>query len=106
MNGNQTYGPSNKLLRHVATGIPVDLFSTTAAAWSNYLVCRTGPAELNVEIARRARDLGWKWTPYGDGFVRPGDRRVVTFEAEVFQFVGLPALAPWDRVALPAFTPA
>lgn len=36
------YGSKNKLMRHRASGIPVDLFSATTANWFNYLVCRTG----------------------------------------------------------------
>ena len=37
-----------------ASGIPVDFFATTEEAWFNYLVCRTGPAELNTRIASAA----------------------------------------------------
>ena len=42
--GRETYGPKNKLMRHVASGIPVDLFAATVENWWNYLVCRTGPS--------------------------------------------------------------
>ena len=39
---SEIWGPKNKLARHVASGIPVDFFSTTDKAWWSYLVCRTG----------------------------------------------------------------
>lgn len=101
--GAQMFGPKNKLMRHVATGVPVDLFSTTEDCFANYLVCRTGPARLNTRIAMLAREKGWQWNPYGSGFSRGGPLRggqeyhAVKSEADVFRFVGLPELEPWDR---------
>ena len=97
--GRQVYGPKNKLMRHVPTGIPVDLFAATEENWWNYLVCRTGPAELNVRICEAAIIKGWKWNPYGIGFTR-ADGQVVhasNSEQEVFTFVGLPYAEPWER---------
>lgn len=96
VNGNESWGPKNKLARHVETGMPVDLFAATRANWWNYLVCRTGPAESNMAIAQAAQARGWKWNPYGAGFSRGGhddedyETHAVTSEAEVFRFVGLP----------------
>lgn len=97
--GALAWGAKIKLARHVATGIPVDLFATTEASWHNYLVCRTGPAESNVRIAAAARKRGWKWRPYSDGFVRLDgrERKRVHSEREVFEFVGLPYREPEDR---------
>lgn len=99
VNGGTAYGPKNKLMLHVASGLPVDLFSATPANWFNYLVCRTGPAESNLAIATAAQARGWKWNPYGSGFTNTttGDRHLVTSEAEVFDFVGLPYLEPKSR---------
>lgn len=98
-NGSDIYGPKNKLMVHVATGLPVDLFATVEASWWNYLVCRTGPAESNTRIASAARDRGWQWNPYGPGFTHPasGKKHVVTSEEDVFAFVGLPYFEPKDR---------
>lgn len=96
VNGNESWGPKNKLARHVATGMPVDLFTATPANWWNYLVCRTGPAESNMAIAQAAQARGWKWHPYGVGFSRGGHDDVeyevhrVTCAEGVFRFVGLP----------------
>lgn len=109
--GAETWGPQIKLARHVPSGIPVDLFSTGATSWWNYLVCRTGPAESNTRIATEARQRGWKWEPYSDGFskVKPElrnsgeegpsgtDRYAVACEKDVFEFVGLPYGEPWER---------
>jgi DNA polymerase/3'-5' exonuclease PolX len=97
--GAETFGPLNKLMRHVASGIPVDLFAATPENWFNYLVCRTGPAELNARIAGEAKRIGWKWHPYGSGFTAldNGQESLVECERDVFDFVGLPYFAPEQR---------
>lgn len=101
--GRVTWGPQNKLARHVPSGIPVDLFATTELAWWNYLVCRTGPAELNKQIATAAQAKGWKWNPYGPGFSRDGplagarETVAATSEEQVFAFAGIPYLPPERR---------
>jgi DNA polymerase/3'-5' exonuclease PolX len=97
--GSATYGPLNKLMRHVASGIPVDLFAATKSNWFNYLVCRTGPAELNVRIASEAKRIGWKWHPYGSGFTAldNGQESRVECERDVFDFVGIPYQEPTGR---------
>lgn len=100
-NGQQTFGPKNKLMRHVASGIPVDLFATSAASWWNYLVCRTGPSASNIEIAAAAKARGWRWTPYAAGFAVAaglGERTIAVHnERQVFELVGLPYREPWER---------
>jgi DNA polymerase (family 10) len=96
--GHTAYGPKNKLLTHVPTGMPVDLFATVESSWCNYLVCRTGSKENNMNIAKAAQDKGWRWNPYGSGFSGPaGDVYTVTREEDVFAFVGLPYKEPWER---------
>jgi DNA polymerase/3'-5' exonuclease PolX len=104
--GTLTWGEKNKLGVHVESGIPVDLFSATCENWFNYVVCRTGPAESNVRICNAAIARGWQWNPYGSGFTRkpsgagPGYHDVAPMcsERQVFTFVGLPYLEPWERV--------
>lgn len=91
-----SWGEKNKLALH-SSGIPVDLFSTHAEAWHNYLVCRTGPAESNLAICNAAIAKGWKWTPYGMGFYRLGHTEKMNSELDVFEFVGLPFRTPEDR---------
>lgn len=98
-NGVPVWGSQNKLARHVESGIPVDLFSATQENWWNYLVCRTGPAESNVRIATAARQQGWQWNPYSEGFSHMTSSRThaVTSEQEVFEFLKLPYQQPEDR---------
>lgn len=97
VNGRESYGEKNKLMRHVASGIPIDLFATTMDSWFNYLVCRTGPSDMNVRICNAAIARGWKWNPYGSGFSRGSERFAVKSEEDVFRFVGLPYLQPEER---------
>jgi DNA polymerase/3'-5' exonuclease PolX len=98
VDGQSAWGPLNKLAVHRETGIPVDFFSTTDECWFNYLVCRTGPAELNARIAKLARQRGLRWHPYGKGFTRgESDWITVRSEREVFETVGLPYLEPEER---------
>jgi DNA polymerase/3'-5' exonuclease PolX len=97
--GTTAFGEKNKLMVHLASGIPVDLFSATAENWFNYLVCRTGPKESNTRIAEAAKAKGWHWNPYGAGFSNTcgGTRHAVTSERDVFDFLGFPYLEPWER---------
>jgi DNA polymerase/3'-5' exonuclease PolX len=97
--GSAAMGPKNKLMVHLGSDIPVDLFTATEANWWNYLVCRTGGAENNVMIAQRAREQGYKWNPYGAGFtrLRDGERIPMTSERQVFEFLSIPYLDPWER---------
>jgi DNA polymerase/3'-5' exonuclease PolX len=98
-NGAEAWGSKNKLAVHVATGIPVDFFSTEPSFWFNYLVCRTGPAESNMRIAAAAKRKGWKWNPYRAGFTDDhGEIVQVKAERDVFEFVGLPYREPCDRI--------
>jgi DNA polymerase/3'-5' exonuclease PolX len=98
--GRETYGPKNKLMRHVS-GIPVDLFAATEENWFNYLVCRTGPADLNKRICEAAIFKGWHWNPYGVGFSNSwGEVRKMDSEKAVFSFVGLPYQEPAQRISL------
>lgn len=98
INGSIAWGAKNKLAVHCASGIPVDLFLTTAEAWFNYLVCRTGGAENNVRIASAAKKKGWMWHPYGSGYTdNYGNDIKVTSERDVFELVGLPYLEPEQR---------
>jgi DNA polymerase/3'-5' exonuclease PolX len=97
VNGREMFGEKNKLVRHMATGMPVDLFATTEDAWFNYLVCRTGGSESNIAICNAAIARGWKWNPYGAGFSRGDETRRMKSEREVFEFVGLQYLEPEER---------
>ena len=58
--GRRTFGPLNKFLVHVATGIPVDIFCTDFENWGLTLFVRTGPKDLNIRAMKRFRDLGMR----------------------------------------------
>lgn len=101
--GQSSWGEQNKLAVHTKTGMPIDFFRASVSNWFNYLVCRTGPAEINMRIAATAKAKGWKWNPYGSGFTRGGplsgtpEVHHCHSEKEVFNFVGLPYCQPCDR---------
>jgi len=95
--GSKVYGPKNKLLVHVPSGIGVDIFSTTQECWAVSLVVRTGGAETNKRIATEALKKGWRWHAYGRGFTTPDGEIICRSEQEVFKAVGLPYLEPWER---------
>ena len=95
--GRKVYGPKNKLLVHIPSGFGVDVFSTTEECWPVALVVRTGGKETNQQIATRALQRGMKFRAYGDGFDIPGGHNRCLSEKEVFEFVGLPYLEPWER---------
>lgn len=97
--GAETWGDKNKLAVHVASGIPVDFFSTESNFWFNYLVCRTGGAENNRQIAMAANRKGWTWNPYRSGFTNEtGELVAVRSERDVFELAGLPYREPWERL--------
>lgn len=99
------WGEENKHARHVASGLPLDLFAATAENWVNRLVVTTGSAAHNIRIAETARKLGWEWEVYDAGFVPLGGtwakcaktRRTMRSEHEVFEFVKMPYLRPEER---------
>lgn len=92
------YGPRNKFLVHVPSGMPVDVFTTTEQGWAMSLVVRTGPKEMNVRLMKAARDRGCRGHAYGDGFTLPdGSPLACQTEQEVFAAVGWPYLPPEER---------
>ncbi len=95
--GSTVYGPQNKLLVHVNSGIPVDIFTTDAERWPVALVVRTGGAETNKRIARAAIQRQWHFEAYGKGFITPDGYLRCYSEQEVFEAVGLRYREPWER---------
>lgn len=101
--GHPTWGKTNKLARHIATGLPVDFFAATPGNFFSLLVCRTGPVASNIIICQTAIEHGWRWDPYL-GFVRKSLSRGESIEyyepkseAEVFTWFGLEYRQPWER---------
>lgn len=98
--GRKTWGGRIKLAAHAETGIPIDFFEATNANWFNYLVCRTGPKESNIQICKAARERGLEWHPYSPGFrtaAAPYQYFPMHSEQEVFEFVGLKHVQPGER---------
>lgn len=99
--GRNTFGLCNKLMVHVASGIPVDLFTATPENWFSLLVCRTGSKEINISIAAAAKARGWRWQPYAGGFSRrlhPHNQILpIDSEEAAFLLVGMPYLPPHRR---------
>jgi len=95
--GSRTYGPKNKLMVHVPSGIGVDIFSTDEDRWWVSLVVRTGGKVTNRRIAMAAMRKGWHLKAYGSGFSSPQGNVVCRSERDVFELVGLRYLAPWER---------
>jgi len=95
--GSRTYGPKNKLMVHLPSGIGVDIFSTDEECWPVSLVVRTGGETTNKRIAMAAIRKGWHLKAYGSGFSTPNGDIVCKSERDVFEFVGLPYKEPWER---------
>ncbi len=98
--GHAAWGALNKLAVHVASGIPVDFFSTTADNWPVSLFIRTGGKRMNLMVTMAANKMGYSLEAYGKGFrclAHPAARHDVISEEEIFKFVGLPFLEPCLR---------
>lgn len=95
--GRIAYGPKNKLLVHVVSGIGVDIFSTTEECWPVALVVRTGGKKTNKRIATAALRKGYRFHAYGRGFTTPNGEIICHSEREVFEAIGLAYLEPWQR---------
>lgn len=95
--GRFAWGPKNKLAIHMASGIPVDLFSTTLDNWWNALVLRTGSKETCLRLTTGAIGLGKSWAISGPGVVSNGVVTPAHSEEEVFELCGVPYLPPEKR---------
>jgi DNA polymerase/3'-5' exonuclease PolX len=95
--GSRVYGPKNKLMAHLPSGIGVDVFSTDEECWWVSLVMRTGGEVTNKRIAMAAIRKGWHLKAYGRGFSAPDGELVCSTERDVFEFVGLAYKEPWER---------
>jgi len=95
--GRKVYGPKNKLMVHVPSGIGVDIFSTTEECWPVSLVVRTGGKQTNIRISMAAQERGYQFHAYGSGFSTANGEIVCHSEQEVFEAVGLPYQAPEER---------
>jgi len=97
--GREIFGPLNKLMRHRASGIPVDLFCEPSLAnWFRSLVIRTGPKELNIRLITTAAKRGISVHAYGTGLTDiRGNPIACESEEQFFEICGARYLEPKDR---------
>lgn len=97
-----TYGPKNKLLIHLPSGIPLDLFSADAENWGMALLVRTGSRDFNVKVMFRLKALGMA----GHAYPKPGQGGITSHSGEeimcpdeetVFRNLGWPYILPEAR---------
>lgn len=53
-----SYGDKIKYVKHVNTGVPVDIYVTEPKYWGMLLLARTGPKEFNMKLWERLKSLG------------------------------------------------
>lgn len=97
-NGSFSFGVKNKLLVHVESGIPVDIFSTPKENWGMALVVRTGSANFNKRMMAAFIEKGMEGHAYG-GVTVPGRPFQVACPTEqsVFDLLEWDFILPEDR---------
>ena len=95
--GHKTFGPLNKLMVHIPSEIPVDIFSTQTANWGMALVVRTGPKEWNIKMMGRFKVLGMWGHAYGGVTDQDGREWSCPTEEEVFRLLKWSYLEPEKR---------
>lgn len=93
------WGPLNKLAVHVASGIPVDFFSTSEENWYVSLVVRTGSRDTNLRLTNGALRMNKTLHAYGCGVQdrKTGEMIRCESEEQVFAACGVPYLLPEQR---------
>lgn len=96
--GMLAWGEKNKLAVHSLSGIPLDLFSTTADNWAVSLVIRTGSKETNLRLTSSAIARGGHLNAYGCGVTwKDGTSTPAISEEDVFKMCGVPYIEPHAR---------
>lgn len=95
--GSRTYGPKNKFMVHIATGIGIDIFTSAAENWGMALFVRTGPKEWNIKAMSRFHQLGMQGHAYGGVTLSNGVPFECPTEAIVFNLLGWPYTPPEKR---------
>lgn len=100
-NGHRMYGDKNKLLiYHPAPGvnIPVDIFAASKENFMMVKFVRTGGAENNLQVARKANSLGMNLRIYESFFEdKRGYKYIMNSEEQIYKFLDLPYLQPEER---------
>jgi DNA polymerase/3'-5' exonuclease PolX len=100
--GGSSWGESNKLAVHTASGIGLDFFAADAEKrnfWT-LLVCRIGSMESNTRVASAAIERGQRWNMYRGLEDRLTGELLFVPDSEeaLLKWLGLPYLQPKDRV--------
>ncbi len=96
--GSRVYGPKNKLMVHLPSGMAVDLFSSTESNWGMALFVRTGPKEWNIRAMARFRELGMRGHAYGGISNSDGSEFDCPDEESVFRYLQWAYVPPERRV--------
>lgn len=74
-----------------------DLFLARPCNYGTLLLCRTGSAQHNIYLARRALDKGLKWDPHWGVYDAKGKCIAAETEEDVFRAIGLAWVNPERR---------
>jgi len=74
--------------------VNADLYSATEQTWGALLLIRTGSAERNINLSKRALSMGMKLTH--SGLVKSG-KVIASTEKEIFEALGLSYIEPEER---------
>jgi DNA polymerase/3'-5' exonuclease PolX len=74
--------------------VTVDLYSATEQTWGALLLIRTGSAEHNIKLSKRALGMGMKLTHSG---LTKNGKVIASIEKEVFEALGLSYVEPEER---------
>ena len=96
-NRSRTFGPKNKLLVHIPSGISLDVFSTTTENFGMAWMVRTGPKEFCVRLMSQFKDCGMAGHAYGGVQLRDGTEVACPTEEKVFELAGWPYQPPEER---------
>jgi DNA polymerase/3'-5' exonuclease PolX len=79
-------------------GIPVDIYLANPDTWITLVLIRTGPAQHNIKLCTKARELGYCLHADGRGlFTRTGMKLKTDTEQEFFERLGLSYTPPEGR---------
>jgi len=88
-------GGGSRTTVQLSRGPQVDMMTMPPGAAGTYLVHFTGSAAHNVRLREMARDRGWSLSEHGFTSLADESRRVtLATEEEVYDFLGLPYIAP------------
>ena len=99
--GDRMYRPNNKYVRHVGTGIPVDIFTASPEFWGMAPVVRTGPKEFCQAIMTRFQSLTLQGHASA-GVSRGAQMMDCPTEQDVFDFLQWEYIAPEFRGSTPS----